>query len=238
MNSGISLPNEIAKQGSRTCDILGKNLSVSFENVCVAYGNRQVLENVSFTISPGECVGIIGESGSGKSTLVKALMQMIDYQGDIYISGENCKNISLHMLRECIAYSPEHNDVFPATVYDNIRYGNLSASEDEILYASQEAGITYGEAFFRRNLGENGDQLSGGQKQKVSIARALLKKAQIYILDEPTAALDAESETKILNTVSKLKQEVKCILLITHKSSTLHIADRILRIHGGKVYPI
>ena len=140
------------------------------------------------------------------------------------------------MLRKYIAYSPEHNDVFPTTVYDNIQYGNLNATEEEITYAAEIAGITtHREVFLQRNIGENGNQLSGGQKQRVSIARALLKRAPIYIFDEPTAALDADSESKILNTISMLKQEGKCILLITHKASTLRIADRVLQIKGGTV---
>ena len=161
---------------------------------------------------------------------------MIDYQGKIYIGGENCRDISLKMLRKYIAYSPEHNDVFPTTVYDNIQYGNLNAAQEEITYAAEMAGIaTHREVFLQRNIGENGNQLSGGQKQRVSIARALLKKAPIYIFDEPTAALDADSESKILNTISMLKQEGKCILLITHKASTLRIADRVLQIKGGTV---
>lgn len=160
---------------------------------------------------------------------------MIDYQGEIYIGEENCKNHSPNTLRKYIAYSPEHNDIFPAAVHDNIQYGDLNATEDEITAAAERAGITeHREVFLHRNIGENGDQLSGGQKQRVSIARALLKKAPIYIFDEPTAALDADSESKILNTIEKLKQEGKCILLITHKASTLHIADRILRIDDGK----
>ena len=239
VNPVISFENELTDSSVSRCGNVPENFAVTFENVCVAYGNHQVLKEVSFTAFPGECIGIIGESGSGKSTLVKALMQMIDYQGEIYIGGENCKNISLHMLRKYIAYSPEHNDVFSSTVYDNIRYGNLNAAEDEISYAAEMAGIiAHREDFLQRNIGENGDQLSGGQKQRVSIARALLKKAPIYIFDEPTAALDADSESKILNTILKLKQEGKCILLITHKASTLHIADRILRIDGGKVYQI
>lgn len=239
VNSVISFENEMTESSVSRCGNTPENFAVTFENVCVAYGSHQVLKGISFTAFPGECIGIIGESGSGKSSLVKALMQMIDYQGEIYIGGENCKNIPLLMLRKYIAYSPEHNDIFPATVYDNIQYGNLNAAEDEISYAAEMAGIaTHKEVFLRRNIGENGDQLSGGQKQKVSIARALLKKAPIYIFDEPTAALDADSESQILNTILKLKQKGKCILLITHKASTLHIADRILRIDGGKVYQI
>lgn len=239
VNSVISFENEIIESSVNRCGSVPKNFNVTFENVCVTYGSHQVLKEVSFTALPGECIGIIGESGNGKSTLVKSLMQMIDYQGKIYIGEENCRNLPLNMLRKYIAYSPEHNDIFPTTVHDNIRYGNLNATEDEIIHAGEKAGITaYRENFLQRNIGENGDQLSGGQKQRVSIARALLKKAPIYIFDEPTAALDADSELEILNTILKLKREGKCILLITHKASTLHVADRILRIDGGKVYQI
>lgn len=239
VNTVITFENELTEGIVNRLECVPENFTVTFQNVCVAYGNHQVLKDVSFTAFPGECIGIIGESGCGKSTLVKSLMQMIDYQGEIYIGGKNSKNISLHMLRKYISYSPEHSDVFPTTVYDNIQYGNLNATEDEVGYAAEMAGIiTHREVFLQRNIGENGDQLSGGQKQKVSIARALLKNAHIYIFDEPTAALDADSESKILNTILKLKQEGKCILLITHKASTLHIADRILRIDGGKVYQI
>ena len=239
VNTVISFENELTENSVSRCGNIPENFAVTFQNVSAAYGDHQVLKNVSFTAFPGECIGIIGESGSGKSTLVKALMQMIDYQGQIYIGGEDCRDISLKMLRKYIAYSPEHNDVFLTTVYDNIQYGNLNAAEEEITYAAEMAGIaTHREAFLQRNIGENGYQLSGGQKQRVSIARALLKKAPIYIFDEPTAALDADSESKILNTIVKLKQEGKCILLITHKASTLHIADRILRIDDGKVYQI
>lgn len=236
VNSVMSFENEITENSVNRCGNVPGNFTVTFENVSVAYENHQVLKEVSFTAFPGECIGIIGESGSGKSTLVKALMQMIDYQGEIYIGEENCKNLSLNILRKYIAYSPEHNDIFPAIVHDNIQYGDLNATEDEIIRAGEMAGITTHEKFLQRNIGEKGDQLSGGQKQRVSIARALLKNAPIYIFDEPTAALDADSESRILDTILKLKQEGKCILLITHKASTLHISDRILRIDGGKIY--
>ncbi len=235
VNTVLSFEDELTQKRVSRCGSIPENAAVTFHNVSAAYGNHQVLKDVSFTAFPGECIGIVGGSGSGKFTLVKALMQMIDYQGEIYIGEENCKNHSPNTLRKYIAYSPEHNDIFPAAVHDNIQYGDLNATEDEITAAAERAGITeHREVFLHRNIGENGDQLSGGQKQRVSIARALLKKAPIYIFDEPTAALDADSESKILNTIEKLKQEGKCILLITHKASTLHIADRILRIDDGK----
>ena len=237
VNMVLSFEDELTGNQFNSCGSIPENFTVTFQNVSVSYGNHQVFKDLSFTAFPGECIGIIGESGSGKSTLVKALMQMVDYQGEIYIGEENCKNLSLYILRKYIAYSPEHSDIFPATVHENIQYGNLNAAEDEIIYAAEMAGVaTHREGFLHKDIGENGGQLSGGQKQKVSIARALLKKAPIYIFDEPTAALDADSESKILNTILKLKQEGKCILLITHKASTLRIADKILRIDDGKGY--
>ena len=117
-----------------------------------------------------------------------------------------------------------------------IGYTNIFKCNCKILRnVSVSAVVLHRKAFLQRNISENEEPLSGGQKQKVSIARALLKKAPIQILDEPTAALDADSEAKILNTILKLKQEGKCILLITHKASTLRVADRILYIEDGRI---
>lgn len=203
---------------------------VIFDHVSVSYGDHQVLKEISFTASPGECVCICGGSGSGKSTLIKALMQMADYQGEISIGGKNCKELSLDALRRQIAFSPEHSDLFGTSVYENIQFGNPAASEEKVYRAADRAAVAAPETFLRREAGENGELLSGGQRQRVSIARALLRDAPIVILDEPTAALDTESEAEILQTISDLKQEGKCILLITHKKSTMRIADRILEL--------
>ncbi len=149
---------------------------------------------------------------------------------DSFPEKSSISDISLPELREHIAFSPEQGDVFRGTVYENIRLGKRNASEQEIFHAADRAALTYGEAFFQQNVGEHGEQLSGGQRQKVSIARALIKNAPIFVFDEPTAALDADSESELLKTILELKREGKCILLITHKKSTLRVADRILRI--------
>lgn len=236
VNGVLSIQNEMVENDGIRYETIPENLAVSFRNVSVAYGEYQVLKDVSFTVAPGECIGIAGESGSGKSTLVKALMQMTGYRGEIYLGEVNCRNLSLYSLRRSIAYSPEHSDIFPASVYENIWYGNGNAAEEDIIRAAEQAGIMADkEGLMGRIIGENGDQLSGGQKQKVSFARALLKNAPVYIFDEPTAALDAEAETKILEAILQLKREGKCILLISHKASTLRIADRILHVEGGSV---
>lgn len=209
---------------------------ITFDAVNVFYGDKHVLKDVSFSIHPGEIVGLVGESGSGKSTLIKALLQLVGYEGHIFIGGVDCAYIPLDRLRSLIALSPEHSDLFHTTVHENIQFGSPDASETELFRAVNKAAITDAEAFLDRDAGENGERLSGGQKQKVSIARALLKNAPIIVLDEPTAALDAHSEAKVLDTIQELGQEGKCILLITHKASTLRIADRIMHIENGKVH--
>ena len=217
-------------QESGTPDASPRDGSVTFDHVSVSYEGRQVLNGISFHISPGECVCIRGGSGSGKSTLAKALMQMVDYQGEISIGGKNCKELPLDALRKQIAFSPEHSDLFCTSVYENILFGNPTAQKEAVYRAADKAAVTDTEAFLGREAGKCGELLSGGQRQRVSIARALLRDAPIFILDEPTAALDTESETRILQTISGLKQEGKCILLITHKESTMDIADRILEL--------
>ena len=220
----------IGKQKNYTLEKFPKNSSVTFDHVGVAYEGHQILNGVSFTVSSGECICIRGESGSGKSTLIKALMQMVDYQGEIFIGETNCKKLSLEVLRRQIAFSPEHSDLFCTSVYENILFGNPAAKKEDIYRAADKAALTNIETFLERKVGEGGELLSGGQRQRVSIARTLLRDAPIIILDEPTAALDTESEENILQTISDLKQEGKCILLITHKESTMRVANKILEL--------
>lgn len=231
----ISLPNEYHNNPIIEKTIFPLNPILSFEQVCISYGEHLVLKNATFTVSPGEIVGLTGESGSGKSSLYKALLQFIAYEGKISIGGINCTDIPLSTLREHISLSPEHNELFHTTVYENIRYGNPNATDREILSIMQKVAISEIPLFLQYNVGKNGCHLSGGQKQKVSLARALLKNAPIFIFDEPTAALDAKSEEVILDIILKLKKEGKCILLISHKRSTLQIADKILSIKNGTI---
>ncbi len=230
----LRLPEESAEreEGRRNKPAMRETdgTSVTFDHVSVSCEGRQILNEISFTVSPGECVCIRGGSGSGKSTLAKALMQMVDYQGEISIGGKSCKELPLDILRKQIAFSPEHSDLFCTSVYENIRFGNPAAPKEAVYRAADKAAVTDLEIFLRREAGECGELLSGGQRQRVSVARALLRDAPIFILDEPTAALDTESEARILQTVSDLKREGKCILLITHKDSTMRAADRILEL--------
>lgn len=231
----LQLNNEIKKDDECRKKKVPNNAVIDARQVNVFYGKKHILKNVSFSIDQGEIVGLVGESGSGKSTLVKALLQMIDYQGKILIGKEDCTNISIEDLRTNIGYVPEQSELLNTTVYENIQFGNLKASKKDIVSAMKRAAICNAEEFLYRKTGENGDRLSGGEKQRISIARALLKNAPIIILDEPTSALDSRSEEKILQTILDLKNEGKSILLITHKASTLRISDRILCIEEGKI---
>lgn len=234
LRSIMVLPAEYMQIDNCT-DVLLPNESIIFENVNVSYGEHRVLKNVNLFIQPGEIVCLVGESGSGKTTLVKALLQMVDYQGRILIGGVDCKDIPLSVLRGHIGLSPEHNDLFPMSVYDNIKFGDLYASELEIDSVMEKAAIKDLNEMKERQAGESGSFLSGGQRQKVSFARVLLKNSPVIILDEPTAALDNESELQILSTIENLKKEGKSVLMITHKLSSLPIADRIFRIEDGEI---
>ncbi len=201
---------------------------IAFEHICVAYGEKNVIRDCSFVVRPGEIVGLVGESGSGKTTLVKALLRLVAYTGKIQIGGRDIKTIPLGILRNSIAYSPEHSEVFRTTIDKNIRYGNLTATEEQIKAVKKAAAIFDEELPGEKNVGEAGSRLSGGQRQKVSIARALIKDAPILIFDEPTAALDSKSEQAVLTALLQQKEEGKSILLLTHKESTLRVADRVV----------
>lgn len=237
INKVLSLQKEKDEHDKETTLHFPESHDIRFEKVNVFYGEKQVLDEVSFTISPGEIIGIRGESGSGKSTLTKAFLQLVDYEGKISIGGLDCKRISLEELRRNIAFSPEHNDLFQTTVYENIQVAKPEPMDEDVQWSMSRAAIDDGaKEFMMRDVGDKGEKLSGGQRQKVSIARALLKNAPIMILDEPTASLDANSEAKVLQTINALKEEGKIIILITHKDSTLSIADRILHIEEGRVF--
>ncbi len=222
----MELPVEETEGGS--ISPLPPGGEIAFEHVSVSYGNRQVLHNITFSLHPGEIVCLTGESGRGKTTLVKALLQMVEYTGNISIGGVDCRKIPLSVLRRHISLCPEHGDLFPLTVSENSRLGTPAASEAEIASAMEQAALREEAGLLQREAGDNGSLLSGGQRQKVSLARALVKDAPFLILDEPTAALDTESEAQVLQTMEALKQAGKGLLVITHRASTAQAADRII----------
>lgn len=200
---------------------------------------KKVLDDVTFTIEPGEVVGIVGTTGSGKSTLVNLLMRFYDgYSGEILVDGHNIKNFDLSAFRGQIGYVQQEPMMFSDTIFNNIAYSNPDASIEEVIHA---ADVANAHGFIARQpdaydtmLGERGVGVSGGEKQRISIARAVLKSPSILIFDEATAAVDSETEHLIQEAIDRLIAG-KTTLMIAHRLSTLKRANRIIVVDGGKI---
>lgn len=212
---------------------------IDFRDVSFAYDNRPVLRHVSFTAHPGELVALVGPSGSGKTTLLSLIPRFYDpAEGRVLLDGTDSSKYRLRTLREQIAIVLQEVIVLAGSVRDNLRYGRLDATDAEIEEAARAAQahdfIVRLERGYDTELAEAGIGLSGGEKQRLSIARAFLKNAPILILDEPTAALDAVSEELIFRAVEKLRSG-RTTLVIAHRLSTVRAADRILVMDHGEL---
>jgi len=214
---------------------------IEFKNVSYSYmkNNEYVLKDISFRISKGEKIGIIGSTGSGKSTLAKLLPRLYDVdQGEICIDGINVKAYDLQKLRASIGFVPQKALLFSGSIEENLRYGKEDASNDELEVAASSACATEFinklEDSYQYHLTQGATNLSGGQKQRVSIARALVRKPSILILDDSTSAVDAKSES---NIQSALRTEYKgtTTLLIASKISSIIDADKILVLDNGEL---
>ena len=200
---------------------------------------KKVLDDVTLTINPGEVVGIVGTTGSGKSTLVNLLMRFYDgYSGEILVDGHNIKNFDLSAYRSQIGYVQQEPMMFSDTIFNNIAYSNPDASVEDVIHA---ADVANAHGFIARQpdaydtvLGERGVGVSGGEKQRISIARAVLKSPSILIFDEATAAVDSETEHLIQEAIDRLIAG-KTTLMIAHRLSTLRRANRIIVVDGGKI---
>ena len=224
--------------GSR--DFSPEDFDIEFRNVSFAYEEgKQVLENVSFTARQGETTAIVGPSGSGKSTAVKLAARFWDINGGVIsLGGQDIGKIDPETLLKY--YSVVFQDVvlFNASVMENIRIGRRSASDEEVLRAARLAQcdefVSKMPDGYRTVIGENGDTLSGGERQRISIARAMLKNAPIVLLDEATASLDVENETKIQAGLSELVKD-KTVLVIAHRMRTIADTDKVVVIEDGHV---
>lgn len=207
---------------------------IEFQNVSFRYpdGEKDVLHNVSFTIEPGMNAALVGASGGGKTTLVNLILRFYEVtSGEILIDGSDVKDVTLKSLRESIGMVQQDVYLFSGTVRENIAYGRVGASEEDVIEAAKLAGayefIMELEHGFDTYVGERGVKLSGGQKQRISIARAFLKNPKILILDEATSALDNESERIVQGSLEKLSRG-RTTLTIAHRLTTIHNADKIL----------
>ncbi len=214
---------------------------VEFDDVGFTYGDRDaaVLQDVALTIEPGQTVALVGTSGSGKTTLARLLQRMYDpTAGQVTLDGIDLRDVSLADLRGCMAVVSQEPVLFSGTIRDNIRYGDLSASDADIERAAQQANAHdfIGEFpdGYDTKVGERGVQLSGGQRQRVSIARAILRDPKVLILDEATSALDAKSEGVVQDALEKL-QAGRTTLVIAHRLSTVRDADRIVVLDHGRI---
>lgn len=216
--------------------------SLALEGVTFGYqGSGPVLKDANLRLNPGETVALVGSSGIGKSSVGKLLMRFYDPQaGRITIDGRDIRDISLGSLRDKIAVVLQESVLFAASVRDNIAYGRLDATEDEIVAAAVAAGA---DTFIRQLpdgyetvLGERGESLSGGQRQRIAIARAILRDAPILILDEPLSGLDAATARELVGTL-KVIAKGRTTLLIAHDALSLTLADRSVELRNGQFRP-
>ena len=213
--------------------------AIAFNNVSFRYpGGLQVFERFSLRIQPGQRVGLVGQSGGGKSTLFTLLQRFYDVeQGAITVDGQDISRVTQQSLRAAISVVPQDISLFHRSILENIRYGRPDATDDEVLRAAIAARCDFIETLpegMNTIVGDRGVKVSGGQRQRIAIARAFLKDAPILLLDEATAALDADSEEAIREALSRLMRG-RTVVAIAHRLATLRSFDRVLVLQGGRI---
>ncbi len=213
---------------------------IKFDNVTFRYEhNNNIFNNQNILIPSGQKVGLVGFSGSGKTTFVNLILRYFDVAGGaIYVDGHNIKDVTQDSLREQIAMIPQEPSLFHRSVLENIRYGDISATDAQVIEASKKAHchefITKLKDKYNTQVGERGLKLSGGQRQRIAIARAILKKAPILIMDEATSALDTVTEKYIQKSIKEMAKD-RTTIIIAHRLSTLADMDRILVFKDGYI---
>lgn len=213
---------------------------LKLENVCFSYQGRQcTIDDVSFEVQPGQLVGIVGPTGAGKTTLISLITRFYQPQsGRICVDGVDIDGVTLKSLREQFSIVLQEPLLFSDTISENIRYGRLDASQDDIVAAAKAANahdfIMRLPGKYNARLGERGAKISGGERQRIAIARAFLKDSPFLILDEPTSAVDAKTEATILEALRRLMVG-RTTLMIAHRLSTIRDSDLLLVLQNGRV---
>ena len=229
-----------ANEGSELIPLEKVEGDIEFKDVTFRYGNRApALDHISFTIPAGKKVALVGSSGSGKSTITKLLLKYYDPEdGEIDVNGVNLAEYSNHSVRRAIAYVPQNVELFSKTIYDNIRISRMDATLDEVKEAAKKADahefIRHLPLQYNTYLEEAGNGLSGGEKQRIALARAFLKDSNLYILDESTSNLDFATETLIFNMIYEQLAD-RSMLIVAHRLSTIRDCDLILVMDHGKI---
>ncbi len=214
--------------------------NIVFNQVDFSYTeDREILQNINLTIEKGKVVALVGPSGGGKSTLVDLIPRFMDVTGgNILFDGQDVRNLSQDSLREMIGVVNQESILFNDTIFNNIAFANLSASQEEVEAAARIANahefIMKTDKGYQTNIGDRGGKLSGGQRQRICIARAVLKNPPIMLLDEATSALDTESEKLVQDSLYKLMDN-RTTVVIAHRLSTIQNADKIVVIEAGKI---
>ncbi|WUR02338.1 ABC transporter [Vairimorpha necatrix] len=225
------------KEEIKDKELYGFKKNIKFSKIFFNYENRKVFENVNFEIKKGEKIAIIGKNGSGKSTLMKLFLKFESYNGSIFIDDINIQDIKEDSFRNLIGYIPQNTFLFNETVKYNIKYGLENVTDEEIFSLCKKFCLF--EVFsnlengFDTNVGERGKLLSGGEKQKILLMRAMLRKKEIMILDEPTAALDKESEKNIIELI--LEDKERTVMMIIHNLELVNKFDTILYINDKNI---
>jgi ATP-binding cassette subfamily B protein len=234
------MPDVIERPNARPLkDALG---AMAFENVSFSYGeDLPVLQDITFDVPPGACIGLVGTTGAGKTTLVNMLTRFYDpSHGRILLDGIDLRDYKLADLRNQFAIVLQEPVLFSSSVAENIAYARPDASEEEIIAAARAANahdfISRLPQGYDTVVGERGMRLSGGERQRISIARAFLKHAPILILDEPTSSVDTKTEAAILDALDRLACG-RTTFVITHRMSALKRCDIILRMEQGRLVP-
>ncbi len=237
INEFLKVKSKIVNKSLRLYDVLGK---IEFKNISLIYPETKVvaLNNLSFEINQGKSLGIIGGVGSGKSTIAELILRNYDpNNGEVLIDNKNLKKHNLNIIRQNIGYVPQNTFLFSDTILNNIKFGNIEASNDDVIRFAKFSNVhnDIDEFYNKYNsvLGERGINLSGGQRQRIAISRALIKKPSILILDDSLSAVDTETEDKIFkNILNNIPDCTK--IVISHRISTVKYCDKIIVINDGK----
>lgn len=241
-NAGMKKINDIYKNNTLSEPFISKpikDLSISFNNVSFAYDSKFVLNNISFTVLENTTTALMGPSGSGKTTITKLIARMWDIEnGTITLGGTNIKDLKTEDLLHHLSIVFQDVYLFNDTIENNIKIGNQNATKQEVISAAKKANChTFIQSFpdqYETVVGEGGGKLSGGEKQRVSIARAFLKDAPIILLDEATANIDPENEFLVQTSINNLVKN-KTVIIIAHKISTLMSADQVIVLDNGEI---